>query len=282
MSKHVKNSSATPESSVGNNQSAGFWTKFGIDAILVLVCVLLAGSLLWRRYTAVHDWALSYAGGVISGPLSPDSAAKYHAYYTGDPSMLYLTIDCGYENGNTQAILNTLEEYDVPAAFFLAGAILKNNPEAVQALANSGHIIGNHTLNHPDPEDIHSFREWEEQLVQVETLYEQITGKPLDKYCRPPEGRFSRQVLRWNEKMGYTTLFWNVGAGNYNDWDPDDQPTAEEALNTLTTFSQGGSVILIHNTSSTSAQILGQFIEECRAQGYTFGSLDELCAYYAR
>ncbi len=272
MGKRANNPAGSPERPRGD-----FWRRHFIDALLIAGILLGSARWVWLADTAVKNWYNTYdTAGFVRGALPPEEAAKHRAYYTSDDSTLYLTFDCGYEIGSsTLDILDTLEEYDVPAAFFLLGNFVKRNPDAVRALADSGHIIGSHTMNHPDPADIHSFHEWEEQLTQVELLYEQTVGKPLDKYCRLPEGRFSRRLLRWNEKLGYRTIFWGT---TYADWDVDNQPSEEEALDTLLSRLRGGSVILLHNNSSTSQKILGRFIEECRARGYDFGSLDQLAA----
>ena len=47
--------------------------------------------------------------------------AKYGSYYMGDTDskVIYLTFDCGYENGNTSKILDVLKKHHAPAAFFI-------------------------------------------------------------------------------------------------------------------------------------------------------------------
>ena len=64
--------------------------------------------------------------------------------------VLYLTFDAGYENGFTAEILDILKKQEIPAAFFLVGDYLERNADLVRRMVQEGHIVGNHTMNHPD------------------------------------------------------------------------------------------------------------------------------------
>ena len=66
------------------------------------------------------NWGLWYGNGLHQPPNGEDTVqtlAKYGAYYMGsaDEKTLYLTFDCGYENGNTAKILDTLKNNTLPA-----------------------------------------------------------------------------------------------------------------------------------------------------------------------
>ena len=76
---------------------------------------------------------------------------EYNCIYKEDTedNNLYLTFDEGYEKGYTSLILDTLREKDVTAAFFVTGQYVKENPDLIKRMVKEGHIIGNHTLNHP-------------------------------------------------------------------------------------------------------------------------------------
>ena len=51
-----------------------------------------------------------------------------------DKKVIYLTFDCGYENGNTPSILNALKRHNVQATFFVVGNFLRDNPELVKQM----------------------------------------------------------------------------------------------------------------------------------------------------
>ena len=75
--------------------------------------------------------------------------------------------------------------------------------------------------------------------------------------------------------MGYKTVFWSFA---YVDWDNDKQPEPEIAKEKIRKHTHNGAVILLHPTSETNVKILSDLIKDWKAQGYRFGTLDELCA----
>ncbi|MBR4033743.1 MAG: hypothetical protein IKJ04_02945, partial [Clostridia bacterium] len=103
--------------------------------------------------------------------------------------------------------------------------------------------------------------------------YTEKTGKTLAKYYRPPEGRFDEKTMEYAKSIGYKTVFWSIA---YADWDNGKQPSVEEAKKQILDNLHNGAVILLHPTSETNALIIGDVIREIKAQGYRFGTLDEL------
>jgi peptidoglycan-N-acetylmuramic acid deacetylase len=102
-----------------------------------------------------------------------------------------------------------------------------------------------------------------------------VTGKEIAPYFRPPEGRFSELCLKYAQQMGYKTIFWSFA---YKDWYVDDQPSASDAMNTIIKRTHPGMVALLHATSSTNGAIMDDLLTRWEEMGYTFGTLDELCA----
>ena len=86
---------------------------------------------------AAADWGLSFPteGESPVGNASAEDLAQYGAYYLGDTSqkVLYLTFDCGYENGCTEAILDALKKHNAPAAFFVVGHMIESAPTSSAA-----------------------------------------------------------------------------------------------------------------------------------------------------
>ena len=109
----------------------------------------------------------------------------------------------------------------------------------------------------------------------METLYEQVTGEPMAKYYRPPQGIYSEENLRQAKALGYRTVFWSLA---YVDWNNDAQPTREEAFSKLLPRIHNGAVVLLHSTSKTNAEILDELLTKWEEMGYEFGSLDALYA----
>ena len=206
----------------------------------------------------------------------------YQGYYidptvTDDPNeankVLYLTFDAGYENGNINKILNVLEEKDVRASFFILSHLLKKETALVKRMYAQGHTVCNHTSHHPNMSSIKDRTQFESELRDMEMLCEQMTGKPIAKLYRPPEGRFNRQNLEWATQMGYRTIFWSFA---YADWDNNHQPDPAASQKKILDNIHNGAILLLHPTSATNAAILGNVIDECRAMGYRFATLEEL------
>ena len=227
--------------------------------------------------SAEGNWGLSFQqeGQPPTANASADYLKNFHAHYIGDSSkkVLYLTFDAGYENGNTPAILDALKKHQAPAAFFLVGNFLKTQPELVKRIASEGHTIGNHTYTHPDMSKISTKETFSKELQSLETLYQEITGLPMKKLYRPPQGKYSETNLKMANEMGYHTFFWSLA---YVDWYEDAQPTREEAFKKLMGRIHPGAIILLHSTSKTNAMILDELLTKWEELGYEFRSIEEL------
>lgn len=223
-----------------------------------------------------ENWGLGF-GESGSQPSSTESAEvmkKYGAYYVGDAKkkVLYLTFDCGYENGNTPAILKALKKHNVKATFFVVGHFLKENNDLIKQIVKEGHTIGNHTYNHPNIIGMNK-EKFESELMQVEDLYKEITGKEMTKYYRPPQGKYNVENLQMAQAKGYKTFYWSLA---YVDWNVDAQPTKEEAFEKLLSRVHPGAIVLLHNTSKTNGEILDELLGKWEEMGYSFGKLGDL------
>ncbi len=227
--------------------------------------------------SADGNWGLSFQteGEPPIANATADQLKKYNACYADmtDEKVLYLTFDAGYENGNTPAILDALKKHNVPAAFFVVGNYLETSPELVKRMVEEGHIVANHTYHHPDMSKISSKEAFQKELTDLEVQYEKITGLPMPKYYRPPQGKYSEENLQMASDLGYTTFFWSLA---YVDWYQDKQPSKEEAFEKLLGRIHPGAVVLLHSTSSTNAAILDELLTKWEEMGYSFRSLDSL------
>ncbi len=223
------------------------------------------------------NWGLSFPveGQSPVGNATVEDLARYDAYYLGDTSKktIYLTFDCGYENGCTEKILDALKKHDAPAAFFVVGHMIESAPDIVRRMAEEGHIVGNHTFHHPDMSAISDQAAFQQELDSLADLYRETTGQELPRFYRPPRGKYSEENLKQAQALGYKTVLWSLA---YVDWYADDQPTAQQAYDKLLPRIHDGAIVLLHSTSSTNAQILDELLTKWEDMGYTFSSLDEL------
>ena len=246
---------------------------------VIFLAVVLTVGIFYGESVETGSWGLSFRtdGAAPIGPASGQILAKYDAAYLGDTTqkVIYLTFDAGYENGCTAQILDVLKQQEVPAAFFLVGNYLEKNGDLVRRMVQEGHIVGNHTMHHPDMSKISDPAAFQKELKELETLFSEITGTEMPKYYRPPQGTYSEENLKMAKQLGYKTVFWSLA---YVDWNNDAQPTAEYAFSKLLPRTHNGAVVLLHSTSQTNAQILGELLTKWKEMGYRFGTLEELFA----
>ena len=229
------------------------------------------------RIAASENWGLGgYGDGVKpTGIASAEELKKYDAYFVGEgeEKVIYLTFDAGYENGNTEPILDALKRHQAPATFFVVGHYLESAPELVKRMVEEGHCVGNHTYHHLDMSQISDMASFRKEMDDVANLFRQITGEELSMYYRPPQGKYSVENLKMAKELGYQTFFWSLA---YVDWYQDEQPSREEALEILTGRIHPGAVVLLHSTSKTNGEVLDELLGEWEKMGYSFRPLSDL------
>ena len=249
---------------------AAYFSGYGIAAISRLVRPEAVAA------SAEGNWGLSFQqeGEPPVANASAEELAVYNAYYAKitEEKVIYLTFDAGYENGHMPAILDALKKHQAPATFFVVGNYLKDNPDLISRMVSEGHTVGNHTFSHPDMSKISTLENFSKELSENEKLYEKITGQPMTKYYRPPQGKYSEANLQMAKELGYKTFFWSLA---YVDWYEDKQPSHEEAFDKLLGRIHPGAIVLLHSTSATNAEILDELLTKWEAMGYVFKSLDD-------
>ena len=260
-----------------------------IITVLFLVAMFIVGGMIRDlkedylptsgKILATENWGLGFGaeGTRPTGNVASEELAKYDAYYVApstEEMKLYLTFDCGYENGNTEAILDALKKHGVSATFFVVGHFLESAPDMVKRMVEEGHTVGNHTYHHPDMSKISDQASFQKEMDAVADLYKEIIGEDMPLYYRPPQGKYSRQNLQMAKEMGYKTFFWSLA---YVDWNVDDQPSHEEAFEKLLSRVHPGAIVLLHNTSKTNGEILDELLTKWEEMGYSFGTLAEIC-----
>ena len=197
-----------------------------------------------------------------------------HVHNDENPEkVIYLTFDAGYENGNITKILDTLKEEQVQGCFFVLKNLISKNPELIKRMIDEGHIVANHTSTHIDITK--STNKLKAELEELEKSFHELTGKEMPKYFRCPEGKFNESSLKLLNNLGYKTFFWSNA---YADWDNNNQMSNEKAKEKILSNIHNGAIILLHPTSSTNANILKDIIIELKAQGYSFGSINDLAS----
>ena len=206
-----------------------FSSRFTKIFLLFCACAFIGSSIgkivshNTARQTAASaqssNWGLSFQeeGKRPVGNATIEELAQYNAFFAEDTEekKIYLTFDAGFENGNTPAILDALKKHQAPATFFVVGNFISENKDLIKRMETEGHIVGNHTMTHPDMSKISTKESFQKELSDVEKIYREITGKEMTKFYRPPQGIYSTQNLSMARELGYHTFFWSLA---YVDW----------------------------------------------------------------
>lgn len=215
------------------------------------------------------------------GPSGCDDTidiSEYDAYYLDqnaskkNEKVVYLTFDCGYENGYTEQILDILKKEDVPACFFVTQTYIRDNVAIAKRMKEEGHQVGNHTIYHicmPDK----SYEEIVQEVNGCADYMKEATGYAMDPYLRPPCGEYSARTLAITQDLGFKTIFWSMA---YMDFDVNNQPGVDFVIDHFNKYHHSGAIILMHNVSSSNAGALEKVIANLKAEGYRFASLNEL------
>lgn len=184
--------------------------------------------------------------------------------------VLYLTFDCGWENGYTSKCLDVLKEKKVPAAFFCTLDHIESTPDLIARMINEGHIVGNHSASHADFTEI-SRQKMADELLECDNYLRKNFGYATS-FFRFPEGAYNENSLELIDSMGYTSVFWSCA---YADWDVNAAKGGDYAFETVTARLHPGAIILLHSVSPDNAEALGRIIDFARQNGYEFKALTE-------
>lgn len=189
-------------------------------------------------------------------------------------NKVYLTFDDG-PGKYTEAVLDILDKYEVPATFFVLGKQVEVYPELINRMYEKGYIIGNHTYDHEYSELYSSFPDFWNQIKQTEEAVRRITGE-RPQLVRAPGGTYGHFDTTYFDLMkqaGYVVTDWNVDSG---DSLRKDVPAKEIIKNATKSAVSGNRVVLLHDGGSHAETVkaLPAIIEYYQAQNYEFASLD--------
>ena len=186
-----------------------------------------------------------------------------------EDKRIALTIDAAWEDDKTPFILETLDRFGIKATFFLCGFWVRDYPDMVQAIAQKGHEIGNHSMTHPHMNKLSS-AQIRSELSEFEALISGVIGHGT-KLFRVPYGEYNDNVIKTLRESGYEVVQWNIDTV---DWKS--ERSAQSILDSVLSKLKDGSIILSHNNGYKIEQYLPTLIETALAQGYEFVTVSEL------
>lgn len=212
-----------------------------------------------------------------SGADETVDLTKYDAFYVdkkcanGD-KIMYLTFDCGYDNGYTEKMLDILKAHKAKACFFVTQTYIRDNIDLVKRMKKEGHLVGNHTITHPDLTKA-DIKKMKHEVKGCEKYMKEATGYPMDLYFRPPKGEYNEKVLQIAKDLGYKTVFWSMA---YLDYDVNNQPGTAYVVEHFKKYHHPGAIPLLHNVSKSNAEALEEVITYLEGENYKFEGLDHI------
>jgi peptidoglycan/xylan/chitin deacetylase (PgdA/CDA1 family) len=171
--------------------------------------------------------------------------------------VLYLTFDDGPDRGSTPQLLEILKAHNIAALFFCTGSRAEIYPDIMIKIRDEGHLIGNHGYNHSDG--------WRTSPGDYVSDAIRAANFTSDKLFRPPFGRLSLKQKKILLKS-YKIVLWDIMA-----YDFDPRFGSERSLRILKDKIRPGSIIVLHDTSSSCTNIImEEFLIFAADSGYRF------------
>lgn len=180
--------------------------------------------------------------------------------------LIALTFDDGPNKTYTPQLLDILAKHEVKATFFVRGDYVDDHPDIAKRIVDDGHLIGNHTYNHPNLSEIPD-KDVKNEFELTQTAIQKATGVTPDIY-RLPFGVGGKRVIDLMPNM--TSILWNVDSA---DWDTKDVAITYD---TIMEDLQYQTLLLMHDTHQAAPELIDLLIPKLKEDGYTFVMPDAL------
>ena len=178
-----------------------------------------------------------------------------------------LTFDDGPVPG-TKQLLDLLKKEGVPATFFVVGEMAKAHPEILARMAKDGHVVGNHSWNHPQFTKL-TADQIRSQIERTNKLIKQST-KVQPTLLRPPFGASNATVHGIERELGMAQVLWSVDPLDWKDRD------AKAIADRVVKAVKPGSIVLSHDLYESTREAYKTIIPALRNKGYTFVTVPQL------
>lgn len=187
--------------------------------------------------------------------------------------VVALTFDDGPDDRATPRILDILNEYNIPATFFVVGENIKKHPSVFKEIISSGHQIGNHSFSHIRPTDTPT-KIMIDDFKKCNNLLDDIISERI-KYIRPPYGLVTEDQLISLKDEGFKVIGWSIDS---MDWYTKDK---DKIIDCVLDAIHPGSIILMHSAGGNdnrkaTIDALPIIIETLKYQGYSFVTIEQL------
>ncbi|WP_261378411.1 polysaccharide deacetylase family protein [Paenibacillus agilis] len=237
-----------------------------------------------KEYKLVPNGAPELAGGPENKnrntqPLTLEQLRKkyrsnFHFSGPSTPPRVALTFDDAPDQLFTPRVLDVLKEYKVKATFFVVGNRAQKHPDIIDRIVKEGHILGNHTYNHPNLAKV-SNTVFQREVSDTQQTIKKLTGKTM-RYLRPPYGNITEEQIKWLVSNKISIVNWNVDSLDWKGLN------ADQVVANVMGDVRAGSIVLQHSAGgegedlSGTVQALPRIIKQLRDQGIELVTVPEL------
>ena len=204
-----------------------------------------------------------------SANIQSNFFAPAHCYTDIAEKQIALSFDDGPHHEFTPKVLSILAQYDALATFFVIGNNIQGNESLLKQIDAAGHGIGNHSHSHSFFIDFKSVQGFKDELNQTTESVFKIIGKRM-KLFRPPYGVTTPNLAKASNGLNYSIIGWTIRS-----FDTTGVP-AHIITRRVQTQIKPGVIILFHDTSDKTIQVLKQTLNFAKENGYKIVSVEQL------
>jgi peptidoglycan-N-acetylglucosamine deacetylase len=186
------------------------------------------------------------------------------------PRLVALSFDDGPYPVETPLLLDVLRDLRVRATFFLIGRDAQEFPDLTRRIARDGHEIANHTLNHPNLDQLDAVAVRGELDGGRAALERLVSDPAIHDLMRPPHGRFTEETVAVAQRDGYVVVLWNDDPGDWRSVGPA-EIEAHIAANAT-----APEIVLLHSGRLPTIVMLPQIVGRFRRAGFSFVTVGEM------
>lgn len=228
------------------------WWAYALTLIIYLIIAAIGSGLVWTGY---HVKA-----------------------YCRNPAEKNKVVAITFDDGPTEFtphVLTLLKQYNVKATFFCIGKQIEKHPEILKQIVADGHTVGNHTYSHVPQLALYSKARLLHELEYTNGLIKEYSGKQA-LFFRPPYGVTQPRLAAALKQTGHKVIGWNIRSLDAV------IKSEEKIFQRVKKQLRPGSIILLHDTSQKSVNVLEQLLVLLQQNNYeavTVGRLLNIPAY---
>jgi peptidoglycan/xylan/chitin deacetylase (PgdA/CDA1 family) len=237
-----------------------------VISVTALLHYFLGINLMWLLAPVII-----YQTVIIYGSASIQSGFHIPAYCCSlsSENKIAITFDDGPHEKYTAQVLSILAAYQATATFFVIGKNIAGNENILKQIHTEGHILGNHSYTHSFFMDFKNVQGFKDELNQTSDDVFQIIGKRM-KLFRPPYGVTTPHLAQASTALDYSIIGWNIRSLDTT------KHSAEIITRRVLTQVKPGAIILFHDSSDKTVQVLKQTLDFAKQNGFEMVSVAQL------